>query len=172
MASGRSVSYDTTSGRSTITLSVVNSADTPTGPLVLREEIPDSIAADPSQLTFSTPPTRFERGSVIAVWELPDGLGAGQSFVVTYSVAKPVTSFEGFKTAAAALPPAEPAANAPAPAQPKPSAQNAPIVPVIPLTPKAQEGIGLSVIMAGVIGLLLVGVGGWIFLSKKKGRGL
>ena len=94
----RSVIYDSTSKQSTFTLKVQNTGNTPTGQITVKERIPSRVANATDQLSFSLQPTRFENGSIIAVWELPNGIGAGETFAITYNVAKAVTTLSDFET--------------------------------------------------------------------------
>ena len=109
----RSVRYSAPSNTSTYSLTIVNDGDIGTGPLTIREHIPSNVANNSSSLTFSIQPDWFEQGSVIAVWSLPGGIPAHQSFAVSYSVVKQIYVLSGFgiafnKTAAPAVQPVQP----------------------------------------------------------------
>jgi hypothetical protein len=76
---------------------------------VLKSEIPSRVAASPEDIVFSIPPTRFESGSIIAVWELEGGIGSGESLTITYSVKKQISTLTDFKTTVSNLVAASPA---------------------------------------------------------------
>ncbi|MEM2137945.1 MAG: hypothetical protein QW568_02560 [Candidatus Anstonellaceae archaeon] len=110
----RNATFDAVANTSTVLLRVTNIGSAASGSIVLRETIPNSAATSTSQLSFSIQPTRFESGSIIAVWELPSGLSAGQSFSVNYTMQAVVSSLSEFTFNVTALSTAAPS---PAPAR-------------------------------------------------------
>lgn len=72
---------------STFTLTIKNTARIPLKDLEIKEEIPAEVATKKEQLHFAIPPTRFEEGSIIAVWKI-DRLEANSSVQFSYWVDK------------------------------------------------------------------------------------
>ncbi len=122
----RTVAFD--AGKSVFTLKLVNSGNKSTGPITVREHIPEKVANSTDQLSFSFQPTRFESGSIIAVWDIA-GIGVGESFSISYTVAKKVYSTTGFDmsitpyAAPTTQPPVQQPATQPTPEEKKPVAK-------------------------------------------------
>ncbi len=97
---GKQVSYartldvDRVSGTSTVNLIIKNEMSNALENFEYKERIPESVATDSSQLAFSLNPTRFEKGSIIAVWSI-DKLDPGESISISYSVNKVISSLTG-----------------------------------------------------------------------------
>ena len=71
---------------STISLSLRNEGSNALSELVVREHIPDAIAADPSDvINFSVAPIRVVKGSVVVDWMF-DNIAPNETKTVTYTV--------------------------------------------------------------------------------------
>ena len=99
--SGQIISYsrtldsDPTGGSSTVTLLIKNEQTTALTNFEYRERIPSNFAGSISELAFSLQPTRFEEGSIIAVWVI-EKLEPGESIAIAYTVDRLVNSLVGF----------------------------------------------------------------------------
>ena len=183
----RSVSFDSTENKSTFALKIENTGASATGAITIKEKIPERVANSTGELEFSQQPTRFESGSIIAVWDLAGGIGPGESLTLTYSVKKPVASLAGFEATVASLappapatPPAQPPAQQPAqqpapkpPAAPsQPPAQPAPAPTATPQQPSASPQLFGTLLSVGgiVVAIVLVGALAFFLLYKRKKR--
>jgi len=92
----RTVNYDEATGFSTYSLLIMNDNDVPTGAIIIREHIPTKVATTPEELQFIPQPSWFEQGSVIAVWNLTNGIEPYSMFAVDYKVKKRIFVLSGF----------------------------------------------------------------------------
>ncbi len=102
----RSLDVDTENGRSTVNIQIRNDNSYTLKNFEYRERIPETVATDPSQLSFSIQPTRFEKGSIIAVW-LFEKLEPKETIAISYTVDKVIKSLSNFSAGIVSLEPKE-----------------------------------------------------------------
>ena len=140
----RYATFNSTINQTTIHINITNVGTILSGPVMVTEEIPTEVAASPSDITFSLQPTRFENGSVIAIWEFPSGFDVNQTLSIMYTVQKEVTNFTGFVTTVSALilPAPQPTAWVPPHVTPAITPQIPPII--LPPTPPSLTNIRVT----------------------------
>src|SRR3989338_2182237 len=190
-------SYDSGSGVTTFSLKIGNTGQSGTVPLSVKQHIPNRIASTPLELTFSLEPTRFENGSVIAIWDFANGIPSGETYTITYSVKKRVSSaaLGEIETTVAALSapetpyvPEQPVAGPEQPsAQPgetvetpettaepgkKPAAPQQPAEKPEPEAGQTPQESGLLMLLIGFGAVLAVAAAMFFLVTKRKKKGM